>query len=58
MNRAKDPLIVVSEGGIFGKTYKYLMSYKGLAFHTKSAEPLQLPANAEVIASNRIWAPD
>lgn len=37
MNRAKDPLIVVAEGGIFGKTYKYLMSYKGLTFYTKSS---------------------
>ena len=31
-----NPLIVVAEGGIFGKNYQYLMSYKGLTFFTKS----------------------
>jgi hypothetical protein len=43
MNRAKEPLIVLAEGGIFGRNYKYLMSYKGLTFFTKSGAPLPLP---------------
>ena len=57
MNRVKDPLIVVAEGGVFTKNYQYLVGYKGLAFYTKSAEPLQLPASAEVIAAKSIWIP-
>jgi hypothetical protein len=57
MNRAKDPLIVVAEGGIFGKNYKYLMSYKGLTFFTKSGAPLPLPAGAELVNAGGIWIP-
>jgi hypothetical protein len=57
MNRAKDPLIVVAEGGFFGKSYKYLMSYKGLTFFTKSGTPLMLPGSAELVPADRIWIP-
>jgi hypothetical protein len=57
LNRAKNPLIVVAEGGIFGKTYKYLMSYKGLTFFTKSRAPLPLPGGAELVTAGRIWVP-
>jgi hypothetical protein len=49
LNRAKEPLIVVAEGGIFGKNYQYLMSYKGLTFFTKSGAPLPLPGGAELV---------
>ena len=57
LSRAKDPLIVVAEGGIFGKNYKYLMSYKGLTFFTKSGAPLPLPDGAELVKAGRIWTP-
>jgi len=57
MNWAKDPLIVVAEGGIFGKNYKYLMSYKGLTFFTKSGTPLPLPGGAELVNAGSIWVP-
>jgi len=57
VNRAPEPLVVVATGGFFTKNYQYLVSYKGLAFYTKSADPLQLPAAAEVIAANGIWIP-
>lgn len=57
MMRATDPLIVLAEGGIFGKTYQYLMSYKGLAFFTKSRAPLSLPNGAELVTAGRIWIP-
>ncbi len=57
MVRVPDPLVVISEGGLFTTNYQYLMSYKGLAFFTKSKEPLDLPAGAEVVAANRIWIP-
>ncbi len=59
MDRAKDPLIVVAEGGfgLFGRNYKYLMSYKGLTFFTKSGAPLPLPGGAELVNAGRIWVP-
>jgi hypothetical protein len=57
MNRARDPLIVTAEGGIFAKNYQYLMSYKGLTFFTKSRAPLPLPGGAELVNAGRIWIP-
>jgi hypothetical protein len=53
----KEPLIVVAKGGFFGSKYQYLMSYKGLAFFTKSSTELRLPADAETVNANRISIP-
>jgi hypothetical protein len=58
LRRAQDPLIVIAQGGMFKPHYKYLMSYKGLAFHTKTAEPIELSADVEVIEASRFWMPD
>jgi len=33
------------------------MSYKGLAFFTKSDTPLPLPTGAEIVNAGRIWNP-
>ena len=57
MIRMQDPLVVIAEGGIFTANYQYLTSYKGLAFYTKSDTPMELPAGAEVVRSERIWIP-
>jgi hypothetical protein len=57
VGRVPDPLVVVATGGLFTKNFQYLTSYKGLAFYTKSDEPLELPATAEVIAAKGIWIP-
>ena len=57
MIRMQDPLVVIAEGGMFSANYQYLMSYKGLAFYTKSDTPMELPAGAEVVRSERIWIP-
>ena len=57
LSRVPDPLVVAATGGLFRTNYQYLMGYKGLAFYTKSAEALQLPAGAEVIAAKSIWTP-
>ena len=54
---AKEPLVVTAERGFFGKSYQYLMSYKGLAFFTKSREPMTLPVGTEVVRANRISIP-
>jgi hypothetical protein len=57
LRRVNDPLIVIAEGGFFGKNFQYLMSYKGLAFVTKSNDPLALPSGAEVVTAKRMWTP-
>ena len=56
--RSTDPLIVTSKGGIFKTHYEYLLSYKGLAFYTESAELLTLPADAEIVQADKIWVPN
>ncbi len=57
LTHVKDPLIVIAEGGLFRKNFQYLVSYKGLAFFTKSADALALPSGAEVVNAGRIWTP-
>jgi hypothetical protein len=56
--RAKDAIVVQAEGGLFSHKHRYLVSYKGLAFFTKSIEPIQLPSSVEVITASKIWVPD
>jgi hypothetical protein len=58
LKRTEEPLVVVSYGGLFKKQYKYLTSYKGLAFFTKSPDALLLPPRTEVIAAKAISIPD
>ena len=55
--RARDPLVVMAEGGFFKTKYGYLTSYKGLDFYTLSEEMLPLPAGAELITAGKIWIP-
>jgi hypothetical protein len=57
LGRADKPLVVIAEKKWFSLSHKYLFSYKGLAFYTKSAEPLRLPGNIEIISAQRIWIP-
>jgi hypothetical protein len=55
--RADKPLVIVAEGGVFKKNYRYLTSYKGFVFHTKSPEILQFSMQVEKIAAEKIWIP-
>jgi hypothetical protein len=55
--RAKDPLVVVAEAGLFTRKYQYLTSYKGLAFFTSSKEAVPLPDDVEVVTANKIYIP-
>ena len=57
LRRTERPLIVVSQGGFFSTSYKYLTPYKGLAFYTKSPTPLALPIGAEVVNAKSISIP-
>jgi hypothetical protein len=51
------PLVVSATGGVFKKDFRYLTSYKGLIFFTKSSFQLILPGRAEIIAAKEIWIP-
>ena len=55
--RSEKPLVVVSEGGFFSTSYRYLMPYRGLVFYTRSAEPIELGSEAEVVEAGQIWVP-
>jgi len=57
LSRARAPLVVHAPGGLFAKAHQYLTTYKGLAFSTGCAEPIDLPGDAEVIEARRIWTP-
>lgn len=57
LSKSENPLVVIAESVFLGTTYKYLTSYKGLFFYTKSAEPLQLPSKTELISAKKIWIP-
>jgi len=58
LSRSQSPLVVTAPGGIFSAKYHYLTSYKGLAFFTKSSEPLMLGGNVEVVQAAKIWIPN
>ena len=57
VHRQKDALVVHATGGFFSTNYQYLVSYKGLAFFTKSSEPLVLPSGTEVVQAKSIYIP-
>lgn len=57
LRRSKDGLVVVSQEGLFSRKYRYLLSYKGLTFFTKSPDPLQLPPGVETVHAGSISIP-
>lgn len=57
LDRSENPLVVHATGGFVGTNYQYLTSYKGLAFFTKSKNPMDLPANTELVMADKIWIP-
>ncbi len=56
--RQEEPLIVRGAGGFFSTSYKYLTSYRGLAFFCKSGEELRLPPRAELINAEKMSMPE
>ena len=56
LDKAENPLVVMTQKG-FLSPYKYIFSYKGLAFFTKSPEPLNLPSKAEIVLAKKIEIP-
>jgi hypothetical protein len=57
IKRAEKPLVVIKQKSFWSPNYKYISSYKGLAFFTKSAEPLRLPSDIELIMAKSISIP-
>jgi hypothetical protein len=57
VNAQTGALVVRAPAGFLQRGWRYLTSYKGLAFHTKSPEPLPLPGRAEVIEASAISIP-
>ena len=57
IERNSEPLVVHTFGGFFTKTHRYLTSYRGLAFYTKSPRELQLPSHCQWVEAKSIWIP-
>jgi hypothetical protein len=57
LNRQEGALVLIAPGNIFQPGRKYLTSYKGLAFFTRSVHPIELPGDCEVIQAQKIWVP-
>ena len=57
LKRQPGALVVHATGGFFSTTYRYLTSYKGLAFYTKARAPLDLPPSTELVQAKAIWVP-
>jgi hypothetical protein len=58
LEKTEKPLVVVALGGFFTKHYRYLTSYKGFAFFTKSATELKMSSRCELVVADKIWIPD
>jgi hypothetical protein len=57
LRKQEAPLVVHATGGFLSASYQYLTSYKGLAFFSKSANPLSLPGGTELVHARKIWIP-
>ena len=58
LKRNENAVVVVASGGMFKKSFRYLTSYRGLAFFTTSDQQLVLPGRVEVITAKSISLPD
>lgn len=57
LHKQAETLVVMAPGGFLQRGWRYVTSYKGLAFFTKSRDPLPLPGGAEVVEARTIWIP-
>ena len=55
--KTENPLIVHSPSGLLTKN-KYITSYKGLVFFTKTKDELLIPASAEIVNAKKISIPE
>ena len=56
LSLSESPLVAACEssGWFTGPRYRYLTSYKGLTFYSKSPTPLELPAGVEVVTVGKM----
>ena len=54
----EEPLVVFAPAGFLQRGWRYLVSYKGLAFHTKSPDTLPLPPRAQIVEAKGISIPE
>ena len=57
LQKIESPLVIYAQGGVFTTNHQYMVSYKGFAFFTKSADQIFMPASAETIVADKIWLP-
>lgn len=57
LHKTERPLVVTAKERFLGTVYKYLTSYRGLIFFTKTKEELHLPGDMELVISKKIWIP-
>jgi len=57
IGRADHPVVVMARGGFLNRKYRYLTSYKGLAFVTLSEQTLHFSGGVELITADKIWIP-
>ncbi|MFN2317107.1 MAG: hypothetical protein ABR551_01265 [Gemmatimonadales bacterium] len=57
LSRQQGALVMHAAGGVIWQDYRYLTSYKGLAFYTKSRTELDLPRGTELVRARTIWVP-
>ena len=52
------PLVIHKQGGVFSTHHKYLTSYRGFFFYTKTKDLLYLKGGTEVIEAKSMWIPN
>ena len=57
LHRQDEPLVVQAPAGFLQRGWAYLTSYKGLAFFTKSPEPLLLSGRTLLVTAKSINIP-
>ncbi len=57
INKMDDGVVVETTIKFFSTTYKYLTSYKGLIFFTKSTSQLSIPSRLEKITATSMYMP-
>ncbi|MDZ4724138.1 MAG: hypothetical protein SGI97_09585 [candidate division Zixibacteria bacterium] len=57
LNKVDMPVVITATSWQFGTKYKYMTSYKGFIFYTKTSAPMSLGGKIEVIAAQSIWSP-
>jgi hypothetical protein len=58
LEKQNEAMLVHAQGGFLQKHERYLTSYKGLAFFTRSEQPLPIPEHVEQIEAAKLSLPD